>query len=401
MTTIGRREDKLRLGEPGFKAILFMSKDKKGEPRVVHSIQGVWPLDGNTPAGYGLGKSLEQLREDIKQGDAYQEKKVHSTWGYINPQGMMVIKPQFMQADRFSEGLAAVRFGDNKGRGFIDQSGKVVIKLEPDAYASDFSERLAKVTVNTKNGFIDQQGKQIIPPQIPSAGSFSEGLATAKGGLAEVYTGFVDRTGKMIIEPRFINAENFSEGLALVSEDGMKYGYIDRTGTMVITPKFRYTPHSAFHEGLAAASWGEKWGFIDKTGKTVIEPQFEEVRHFSQGLAQVRAGDKWGYIDRTGKTIIKPHFNYATPFAGGRAAVRLGGSGEPWGYVDTAGDLVIKPQFTEAEPFSEGLAKVVVNDGENSKTGYIDEHGKMVIPPQFNQGSAFSGGLAAVEIISN
>jgi hypothetical protein len=67
MTTIGRREDKLRLGEPGFKAILFMSKDEKGEPWVVHSIQGVWPLDGNTPAGYGLGKSLEQLREDIKQ----------------------------------------------------------------------------------------------------------------------------------------------------------------------------------------------------------------------------------------------------------------------------------------------------------------------------------------------
>ena len=67
MTAMGWKEDQLRLGEPGFRAVLFMVQDPSGMPVVIHSIQGVWPLDGNIPAGYGLGESLEKLREDIKK----------------------------------------------------------------------------------------------------------------------------------------------------------------------------------------------------------------------------------------------------------------------------------------------------------------------------------------------
>src|ERR1039457_842039 len=60
--------------------------------------------------------------------------------------GQIVINPQFDGADAFSEGLAAVRIGDDKtGKwGFIDGTEKFVINPQFD-FAFSFAEGLARV----------------------------------------------------------------------------------------------------------------------------------------------------------------------------------------------------------------------------------------------------------------
>ena len=56
-----------------------------------------------------------------------------------------MIKPQFDEVGSFSEGLAAVRIGENWG--FINKAGEVVIKLQFDK-ATDFHNGLAVVGVH-------------------------------------------------------------------------------------------------------------------------------------------------------------------------------------------------------------------------------------------------------------
>ena len=69
--------------------------------------------------------------------------------------GTIVINPQFDSADAFSDGLAAVRIGDDKtGKwGFIDKTGRIAINLQFDESRS-FSDGLAMVRIGGKEGYI-------------------------------------------------------------------------------------------------------------------------------------------------------------------------------------------------------------------------------------------------------
>ncbi|SRR5216683_6669258 len=202
-----------------------------------------------------------------------------------------------------------------------------------------------EVMVGGKRGFIDETGKLVINPQWDAAYPFKEGLALVCVGecdgehlLGRRYTkdfkeiileqtfkyGYIDESGKFMINPSYEDAHNFSEGLAAVcqgkgcyraldkKELPRKWGYIDKTGSMVISPQFDAANN--FKEDLASASVGGKWGYIDKKGTFVINPQFDNAGDFDKGFATIaisaHEGEstlyKWGYIDKTSKVIWEP-----------------------------------------------------------------------------------------------
>ncbi|MBU1381844.1 WG repeat-containing protein, partial [Myxococcota bacterium] len=125
---------------------------------------------------------------------------VGEKWGCIDKTGKEVIKPQYDSVRPFSEGLAFVSDYDRKW-GFIDRTGKKVIELKNklknplDGLLSSFSEGLAAVTFGEKWGFIDKTGKEVIKPKYDNAWSFSEGLSAVKWGEK---WGFIDKTGKCL-----------------------------------------------------------------------------------------------------------------------------------------------------------------------------------------------------------
>jgi hypothetical protein len=291
------------------------------------------------------------------------------------------------------------RILQDKKFGFMDRSGKVVIKPQFDD-AEDFSEGLALVVINRTKEFIDEAGKVVIVPKdFEPINGFTNGLARGNITNTSPYTkGYIDKSGKLVIDTKAMGACEFSEGLACVQTN--KWGFIDPAGRYAIKPQFDEV--SYFREGLATVTfWDQskashhKQGYLDKTGRIVIQAQFDVTQSFSEGLAAVgmKVGDdyQFGFITKTGTMVIRPQFRWTFGFHEGLAAVQVS---EKWGYVDKNGALVIKPEFDKAEGFSEGLAAVAVN----GKCGYIDRFGRFVIEPRFNEALAFTDGLAFVKV---
>lgn len=360
------------------------------------------------------------------------ESKTVYKYGLINKKGEYVVPPQFDRFDSFSEGLAVVE--RERKRGYVDQTGKIVIPLKFESVTGDFSEGLAIVALNhdDKIGYIDKTGNYVISPQFDEAEDFVEGLAIVKIKDKYGYNkyGYINKKGKYVIQPQFNYVTRFYQGLALVEIRNdktfiNKYGLIDKTGKYRLKPSFDYIkdPDSydifalvaEFKEGLMRVGVVDescpksndtsdyvkkKLGFIDRTGKIVIPLKFESVGDFYNGRAVALfrtgttakncedKGGKYGYIDPTGEVVIPPQFDNASDFSEGLAAVTIGGKS---GYIDVSGKFVIP---FGGSKFSEGLAAVQPRDSK--LVGYIDKTGKFVISPRFYSAYEFENGLADV-----
>jgi hypothetical protein len=243
-------------------------------------------------------------------------------WGFIDKTGTVVVPSQYeLHPGPFSGGLCAVPFDDRLESGklqseYIDKTGAVV--LGPFERSTSFSDGLAAVgfgeNETVKWGYMDLSGTMVIEPQFYWITDFSEGLAAVGFPAANdaAKWGFVDKTGALVIEARFDGAGPFSDGMAAVvvwQDDVPRWGYIDPTGQVVIQPRFEWA--GEFSEGLAAVGTNSGlFGYIDKTGTLVIpmEHTGAAIYPFSAGLARFDAEALDGsisptYLDKTGKVI--------------------------------------------------------------------------------------------------
>lgn len=306
------------------------------------------------------------------------EAELNDWWGYINTKGCVDIPFQFYNAEKFHDGLAAVKL-DNYLWGFIDKTGEEVIHCKYDK-VHNFKEGLALFYDEAKQlyGFIDKSGKQVIPcvnqPFSDGFGwehlDFSCGVAVALNYNDWNY-GYIDKKGKAITPMRYIYAEPFSEGLGAVKSKG-KWGFIDTTGATIIP--LIYSEVCPFSKGFAAVRIGDKWGYIDKSNNFIVPCKFDKAYNFNNDLAIVRINGKVGFIDKTGKYVIKCKYSDAWNFSNGLAPVK---KNRKWGYINLEGTLVIPFVYDEAEYFHKnGLACVQLN----GKMGCIDRQGHIVIP---------------------
>src|SRR6185437_12596534 len=194
-------------------------------------------------------------------------KFLSGDFGYIDAQGDVKIPFQFLEAYRFSDGLARVamshreRLGWSPRKyGFIDHQGALRIPARFDS-ARDFSDGFAQVTIDKKVMYVDKSGAVITP----------------------VLSGAYDPDRYPLTE------SDFSEQLAAVA-DGPYAGYVDATGSWAIKPV--YTRAGQFHEGLAAVAMNGEPGmfYIDRTGAKKFGP-FDDANDFSEGLAFVAGRD--------------------------------------------------------------------------------------------------------------
>jgi|LSQX01.1.fsa_nt_gb hypothetical protein len=334
-------------------------------------------------------------------------------YGYIDPNGEVVIPPRLGQANPFREGLAAVQEGGLYG--FVDKSGAYVI--EPQfQYADGFSEGMARVVLDKwgKDGYINRSGELIVPPRFTTARRFSEGLAAVRDEQGR--WGYIDKSGDYVIEPEWMETHTFSGGLGLAEKDDVLF-VIRRSDLSIAEVETKgYTSWTRpFTEGLAPVQIGFSWGYVDGDGRFAISPQYEWAFNFHDGLALVETKDGFGYIDKSGRFVIGPLkakqgltslvIGPMTASAGSfsEGLVPLTTNNGKWGYrarwrtdyCDRNGRTVITTDFMQAQAFSDELAAVRSVSG---KWGYINKRGNVVISPQFVSAGPFSEGLACVGV---
>lgn len=332
-------------------------------------------------------------------------KSPDGLWGFSDLEGQTVIEPEWNYAYGFKEGIARVFTGITKNNGMPQEGLYGYMKLDGARIrpqwldACDFSEGLAAVRQGGKWGFIDENGMLVIPCQWDYVGSFSNGRALVFNGTLKSMNypdegnyGFIDAHGNLI-SYGWEYAGDYADGCARVMLGG-KYGYIDIDGVYVSEPQWDYA--SDFLSGFGMVFTGTLnkygspeeglYGYVAADGR-VIEPQWEEAVPFHEGLAPVLEKHKWGYIDGSGETVIACEWDYAYYFSSGIGVTFNGNLSDSrlpeqgvFYMLDNEGNITGMITGKDKPDFLNGLASMK----QDGRWGAIDYTGNIVIEPQWD-----------------
>lgn len=157
------------------------------------------------------------------------------TFGFINKEGKLIFGMNWDDAGNFVEDRAKV---NKLGMyGYIDTNGLLVIKHAYD-FANDFANGYAFVGIPGESMYkplwsiINKSGVRMFDFKYEDVRDFSEGIATVMLGKKWKY---IDPQDNQIIKGEFDVAESFHNGLAYVySEEWKINGFISPMGELII-----------------------------------------------------------------------------------------------------------------------------------------------------------------------
>jgi hypothetical protein len=255
----------------------------------------------------------------------------NGTWNFIDTQGNLINKEEYIAVSEFQEGFAAVKQG--RYWYYIDAQGKTLVK-EDFTQAYNFSDGLAVIIKRGKYGYINTQGEEAIPCIYREAQAFKSGVAVVKDESNKLL--LLDAKGMLIQKVSYEKINPFNElGLASYRPHQQKnnYGLLNKEGKALT--QANYQSIEPFREGFALAKKRDRFLFIDTLGNE-LKGNFLVANGFSEGLAVVKTDEGWGYIDTSGAFSIPPSFDYAYSFYKGWAKVIDKKNNVVW--IDTKGN---------------------------------------------------------------
>jgi serine/threonine protein kinase len=304
--------------------------------------------EGNMPISTLFEEASVFVNGLARVGVLAEEKVLY---GFINPTGEYIVKPQFKEATDFSEGLAVV-VRENAAPAVINEKGESVFEMKSANAMQGFKGGLASFAVYSKEagmplwGFVNAEGKTVITPQFMEVGSFNGGRCKVAFPSKDKKSkknewSFINVDGKLITAERYDYCSDFTDGKAIVARDS-KFGTINENGKLVIPMTYDELRTDA---DLLIFSLSGKSGWLDGKGKNIIAAQFDNCSGFLGGdLAPVKSGKKWGYVNREGKFIIPAQYDFAYPFNGDRAGVIISGK---LGLINTTGQIIANAVYED------------------------------------------------------
>jgi len=355
-----------------------------------------------------------------------------SLWGYVAADGKQVIKPSFLWATDFTDGMALAQ--DDRGYRYINGNGKLLRRIKA-RHAYSFSGGLASVEIKGKWGYIDSKGKTLIKPQFDWAEPFSENRAAVAVGLKK---GYINTQGEMVIPAVYQEAHAFRNGAAIVRKD-FQFGIIDTLGNFLLSNSYdeiKDWENDFYRLGVFTPTTGRvsTFGLVDANGKLLLDTLYSYIDLQEGQYIRAKKDSLYGLFDRRGKVIVPMEYTYLGEiWDNGLMVAKKNGN---WGFLNTKGEvalpftyqapisaaegriwvrkdsatILMDYQFREIKrfnkynkvyPFSNGYAAVSIKDTSDyygNLYGYIDRDGNEVVAPQYNGGAAGanSHGIAVV-----
>jgi len=356
--------------------------------------------DGNLAFKFEV--SHQRAQEAAAKGIKVQGPRYYC--GYVDLGGAWVIKPQFVSAMPFSEGLAAVE-ADGGRWGYVDKAGNLAIRPQ-FVSAERFSDGMADVEVTKGSwGYIDRKGAIAIGPGLDTGGEhglrqFQNGLALGSAGddLRSRKLGVRDKTGKWVVKPEYNDIGLSDDGpIVLRLNQGPREAphvyVVTRTGKPTHSGWFRAAKGGSGDFLFVSPDYDDrthkgKWGLFDSTGKTPLKEEFDDVGSIANGYTAVAKGDKWGLVDRKGQFVVPPIYAAVGEFSEGWVGVVKGDGKATWDafYVNLKGERLdiekaaAVPRDTPwpPGPFREGMAAA----GGCAGLAFINTTGKLAFPCQ-------------------
>ena len=303
-------------------------------------------------------------------------------WGYIDASGKFVLRPKFTQALRFqSNGLAAA--GENDKVGLIDRTGKyVVAPIYTDI--GSFSEGLA--VAMDDNGFVVlEEDGDVISQTLPYISRYQSNRAVyyIQSQNGTLLYGYLDETGKTVIEPVYEYAGEFEGDRAVVKIPGKGYSLIDKQGRTL--KNFEYSYVMSISDGMMAFTpmQNGKYGYLNDKGNVAIAPAFLFAQDFNDGAAVVNGSEhysvkQYGLINKKGKYLIKPQYNEILQLGEGMAALGIpidadnSFAGSKYALTTRNGEILSDFAYYSIGSFNDGIASVY----NNTNSFFIDKTGK-------------------------
>lgn len=160
---------------------------------------------------------------------------------YMNKKGEIVIQGNSKRAQKFSEGLAAIKI-DYLNCGYIDTVGNLVISLKAKN-CEPFSDSLAAVEDKGKWGFIDQKGEWVVPAIYKEVQPFkNKYTAVNKTNRWSL----IDHKGQVIFEDSLANyLQYLGEEIVFVNYHGENnYAYYRLDSSLVVSPDPEYVQYT-------------------------------------------------------------------------------------------------------------------------------------------------------------
>ena len=347
------------------------------------------PTMGSVPnivRGYGI----RYVRDKPERGSGYLLQE-DGLWGYLNTQGQLQIKPQFLYARAINtEGTINRK---QTGWGIMDVNGQPIldyqyIKIE------NFGRNLLKL--QTKSQYItslDENGNATFS-KYERQGKFIEGLCRVakRNKQGEIRWGYINKELEEVIPIGFRQARDFAEGWASVADSSGWY-FINTKGETVLRLHKAIKDVGNFHEDVAWVKIGSFYGYVDREGAFVLRPKYNKADDFSFGVARVFLDKKATLIDKSGSfvvganeyTTIKPMSQY------GLAVVQKRGR-RLMGLIDYNGKVILPPRYDQISQYDNGIATIRLL----GKFGFIDSTGRVIIETQFEKVGKPRNGLIAV-----
>lgn len=327
----------------------------------------------------------------FRNGLAVMSDTLTMRYGYMDINGDTIIRPKYLNAKGFSEGVAAVQkeyFYDTishksaKGSlkyGYIDTKGQEVSKFIFLSLNSQINGRaIATISYSTtiESGHViegvltkDADGnlnidksKAITTEEESNSFGFSTYLVDKKGNIIGE---------KVNMAYSYANFTNDSICVAVPNTLGQwlgfEYCFIKYDGSKL--EPLEYLTEEEVSKIKDSTSYCKGyWG----------RPDFSDVTRFADGYAGVALGSEgWGFVDKNLLVWFPEQEPYQEvgPFQYGLACVKKNGR---WGYVDTNFEYVIKCQYDSCYQAGKNLMMVVNSSRQPRTVSYINRKGETV-----------------------
>lgn len=296
-------------------------------------------------------------------------------YGLIDKKGCYVLEPKYDKITGFKNGYSWFYLDDKCG--VIDNHGKIVIepKYEPSYYIYPTYDSIITLRKGNKNMALNINGKKLFEFDNYDVSPFNNNNFTTirpSNYIADEFTyGLMDYKGKIILD---IQDEYFKESKIkynmLILGKKNKHYIIDETGFKHKFPNYDYIDILYYNTLVVAKD--KKYFLVDTYGKPKNNIMYDYIGKLRNDRAIIKKNGKYGFIDKTLNEVVGPKYDSVSEFNDKLAVVNMNGKE---GIIDIDGNVVADTVYDYIGGYHSGYFKII----KDKKYGYLSKNGSEVI----------------------